>query len=225
MNSLKCAQCGLVNFATSTACRRCSAELTSEAPEFEYTPQVQPPMYAGRGLASWLLWIAGVTVMILVACYVSLLASSDGLSTEERQLVMSAIKELDRAGFSRESFALRRLVSYRSTDNWWNRYVGHQTAYAATNYPFGVVTLYPAFFKFPVDDVERATILLHEAYHVFGEAEKTALQKVWIGKQKLGWTSLSYSHTRVWKNTREWTAGGVPLLFRCGLDGQSDCLE
>ena len=162
---------------------------------------------------------------ILIGCYVSLLASSDALSPEERQVVMNAVSELERAGFSRESLALRHVVSYRSTDNWWNRYVGHQTAYAATNFPFAVVTLYPTFFKYPVDDIERATILLHEAYHVFGEAEEAALQKVWIRKQKLGWTSLQYSHTRVWKNTREWTAGGVPLLFRCGPDGRSVCLD
>jgi len=214
MNRLKCVQCELVNFATSATCRRCGAELSIETAHFQYTPQAPPSLYQGRGLGSWLLWIAGVTVTIVTCCYVSLLASSDGLSTEERRVVVSAISELDRAGFSRESFALRRLVSYRSTDNWWNQYVGHQTAYAATNFPFAVVTLYPAFFKFPVDDVERATILLHEAYHVFGEAEEAALQKVWIGKQKLGWTSLSYGHTRVWKNTREWTAGG----YRCYSD-------
>jgi hypothetical protein len=225
MKSTKCAQCGVVNFAASTACRRCSAELDAGMPQFRHTLRAQAPIYEGRGLGRWLLWIAGVTMTILIGCYVSLLASSDALSPEERQVVMSAVSELERAGFSRESMALRHLVSYRSTDNWWNRYVGHQTAYAATNFPFGVVTLYPTFFKYPVDDVERATILLHEAYHVFGEAEEAALQQVWIRKQKLGWTSLQYSHTRVWKNTREWTAGGVPLLFRCGPDGRSDCLE
>jgi hypothetical protein len=51
--------------------------------------------------------------------------------------------------------AVRTVVSYRRTDNWWNQYVGHHAAYAATNFPFGVVTLYPAFFRYAVDDTER----------------------------------------------------------------------
>jgi hypothetical protein len=183
------------------------------------------PIEAGRSFGRWVLWIAGVTAAILIACYSSLVLSSEGLGVEERQVVAKAIGELELAGFTRESFALRHLVSYRSTDNWWNHYVGHQTAYAATNFPFAVVTLYPTFFKYPVDDVERATILLHESYHLLGEAEEAALRRVWIAKARLGWTSARYSHTRVWKNTREWTAAGVPVLFRCGSDGQSDCLE
>jgi hypothetical protein len=222
MSSTKCRACGVINFADSPACRRCGAELTLAAVDVQAVPV---PREQGRGFWRWVLWISGVTATILICCYVSLLASSDGISGDDEQLVTSAIDALDRAGFSRESFALRHLVSYRSTDNWWNGYVGHQTAYAATNYPFAVITLYPAFFKYPVDDVERATILLHEAHHLFGGDEAEALQAVWIEKHKLGWTSTRYSHTRVWKNTREWTAGAVPLLFRCGADGESDCLE
>jgi hypothetical protein len=229
MSSTKCLACGVANFASSATCRRCGAEL----PPMELGAGSQSPVRSaqttpvdeGRGFWRWALWILCVTAAILISCYVSLIASSDGLSAEERRIVTSAIAELERAGFSRESFALRHLVSYRSTDNWWNNYVGHQTAYAATNYPFAVVTLYPTFFKYPVDDVERATILLHESYHLVGADEREALQNVWIEKKRLGWTSLRYSHTRVWKNTREWTSGSVPVLFRCGADSQSDCLE
>jgi len=222
MSSQKCHACGVINFSTSTACRRCGAELMPAGFDLQAH---SAPVARGRSFGRWVLWILSVTTMILLGCYLSLMASSSGLSVEERQLVTSAIGELERAGFSRESFALRRLVSYRATDNWWNRYVGHQTAYAATNFPFAVVTLYPTFFKYPIDDVERATILLHEAYHLFGEREDAALRRSWIAKSKLGWTSARYGHTRVWKNTREWTAGSVPLLFQCGQDGQSDCLE
>jgi hypothetical protein len=166
-----------------------------------------------------------VTVTILVSTYLSLLVSSEGLEPEERQVVMSAVDVLEKAGFEREVFLLRHVVNFRSTDNWWNQYVGHQTAYAATNFPFEVVTLYETFFKYPVDNVERAAILLHEAYHLLGEDEESALQRVWIEKQRIGWTSSRYGHSRVWKNTREWTASGVPVLFRCGGDGQSDCLQ
>lgn len=222
MSSTKCLACGVVNFATSATCRRCDAELPPGGFDLQGSAA---PVETGRGFWRWVLWVFCVTATILISCYVSLIASSDGISAEERRLVTTAIGELERAGFSRESFALRHLVSYRGTDNWWNNYVGHQTAYAATNYPFAVITLYPAFFKFPVDDVERATILLHESYHLLGADEAEALQDVWIEKHKLGWTSTRYSHTRVWKNTREWTSGRVPLLFRCGADGQSDCLE
>jgi len=231
MSSTKCHACGVANFASSATCRRCGAEL----PAIDIVPGLQSSISSartseirgdeGRGFWRWALWVCAVTATILISCYMSLIASSTGLSVEERQAVTSAIAELERAGFSRESFALRHLVSFRSTDNWWNNYVGHQTAYAATNFPFAVVTLYPTFFKYPVDDVERSAILLHESFHLLGGDEREALQGVWIEKRKLGWTSVRYSHTRVWKNTREWTAGSVPVLFRCGADGQSDCLE
>jgi len=51
---------------------------------------------------------------------------------------------------------LRYYANYRATDNWWNRYQGHQQAYAATNSPLGVVTLYGPFFTVAADDTERA---------------------------------------------------------------------
>ena len=181
--------------------------------------------YEGRSIGRWLLWILGVSATILVTAFVSLLVTSEGLTAHERQTVMNAVVVLEDAGFAKEARALRHVASFRRTDNWWNRYVGHPSAYAATNFPFAVVTLYPAFFRFPIDDTERATILLHEAYHVLGDDETFALRRVWFVKERLGWTSLRYSHTRVWKNTREWTLGAVPSLFSCGDDGQSDCVE
>jgi hypothetical protein len=222
MSRTKCASCGLINFASSPHCRRCGVELLAPEPAIE---PLSGPAGHSRSVGRWVFWILSVTVTILLTCYVSLLATSQRLSPEERQAVVNAVNELANAGFSRESFVLRHLVSYRRTDNWWNQYVGHQTAYAATNFPFGVVTLYPTFFRYPVDDVERATILLHEFSHVFGGREEEALRRVWIEKHRLGWTADRYSHTRVWKNTREWTVGSVPTLFRCGPDRQSDCLQ
>ena len=166
-----------------------------------------------------------MAVAILTTAYVSLLVSSDAVTRAERQTVLDAVAVVEDAGFSREAFVLRHLVSYRTTPNWWNRYIGHQTAYAATNFPFAVVTLYPAFFKFPVDDVERAAILLHEAHHVLGADEPDALRRVWREKRRLGWTAADYANTRVWKNTREWTASSSPPLFQCGPDFQSDCID
>ena len=176
-----------------------------------------------RSLGQWILWIAGVTVVILLSAYGSLLVTSDGLDAEQGAAVRRAIGVLKQNGFSREVSVLDRFVAWRSTDNWWNEYVGHQRAYAATNFPFAVVTVYPPFFTVAIDDVERAAILLHEAYHVLGDDEEQVLRHVWLAKQRIGWTNERYAHTRVWRNTREWTAGTVPGLFRCGLDGQSDC--
>jgi hypothetical protein len=171
------------------------------------------------------LWILGVVATILTTAYASLLLTSEALTTDERRAVNGAIVVLEQAGFAREASALSRLASFRRTDNWWNRYIGHPTAFAATNFPFAVVTLYPAFFRFPVDDTERASILLHEASHLFGGREEEALQQVWEAKQQLGWTEVRYGGTRVWKNTREWTRAAIPAFFTCGPDGESDCFE
>ncbi len=192
----------------------------------EEAPAPQPVEESGgRSFGRWILWILGVFLAILATAYASLFLTSEPVTSDERVVLMESIRVLDQAGFSREASALRKYASFRRTDNWWNRYVGHPTAYAATNFPFAVVTIYPTFFTRPVDEVERATILLHEAYHLFGDDEKFALHRVWLAKDRLGWTSSRYAHTRVWKNTREWTASEIPSLFTCGEDGQSDCVE
>jgi hypothetical protein len=220
--SNKCARCGLVNFAINDICRRCGATLRPEGPiEQEAPVQVRTE----RGFWRKLMWVFGMTLTLLFVGFMSLLTTSERLNFDERQTVADAIAVLEKAGFSREAFVLGNLVNYRSTDNWWNQYVGHQSAYAATNFPFEVVTLYPAFFKFAVDDTERAAILLHEAYHLFGAGEEAALEGAWVEKGRLGWSEDQYSQTRVWKNTREWTAGSVPALFMCGTDERSDCVQ
>jgi len=221
MNRSLCEHCGLPNFATSDTCRRCGAPcVLTQAP----TPTPSGDLtLGGRSLWQWAVWIAGVTVVLLLGSYGSLLVTSEGLASDQHAAVARAIAVLQRAGFSREATVLDRFVSWRSTDNWWNAYVGHQRAYAATNYPFAVITLYPPFFRVAVDDTERAAILLHEAYHVVGEDEEAALRRAWLAKQRIGWTEDRYAHTRVWKNTREWTVANVPGLFRCGVDGDADC--
>jgi hypothetical protein len=219
----------VVNFATSEVCRRCATPLAAHQDALSSDSGLVPPRLqaseGGRSFGRWVLWVLGVVVTIVTTAYASLLLTSEPLTDDERVVVMEAIRVLDKTGFSSEASALRRFVSYRRTDNWWNRYVGHPTAYAATNFPFAVITIYPTFFKYPVDEVERATILLHESYHLFGDDEKFALQRVWLAKDRLGWTSIRYGHTRVWKNTREWTVTEIPSMFTCGDDGQSDCLE
>lgn len=222
MNNTKCTECGAINFAADDACRRCKAVLprpSTVAPAQEFASEPR------RGLGQWVLWIASVTVSLLLASYASLILTSSGLSEDEKAMTTDAIAVLERTGFSQEAFVLQHIVSFRATDNWWNGYVGHQSAYAATNYPFAVITLYSPFFRFATDDVERASILLHEAHHVFGEDEDNALRRSWLERTQLGWTSERYGDTRVWKNTREWTTRSLPALFQCGADGQSDCLR
>ena len=103
------------------------------------------------------------------------------------------------AGYTREALILNHVVTYRETDNWWNLHAGHPEAYAATNFPFEVVTLYPEFFSVPVDDTERAVILFHELQHLAGADEETALTAVWLAKGRLGWTGVVDGGTQVWR--------------------------
>jgi hypothetical protein len=221
MRSKKCSQCGLVNFSADLECRRCGAFLGSRS---KVSDEAAGSSKGGkRSVAKKLLWIVGATLSLLFIWYVSLLASSDRLASEQKLVVYRAIEVLEQNGFTRDAFVLRHFASYRSTDNWWNRYLGHREAYAATNFPFEIVTLYPEFFNVAVDDNERAVILLHESYHLFGYGEVTTLEGVWRNKARLGWTAEKYGQTKVWKNTIELTRGNVPQLFQCGPDGQADC--
>ena len=156
-------------------------------------------------VARRLLWLAGMIVLIVFLWSRSLLMTSEPISADQRQMVMQAIALLEQAGFSREVVMLRHFANFRATDNWWNLYLGHRQAYAATNFPLGVVTLYGPFFTVAVDDTERAAVLLHEAQHLSGAGEEEALQRVWAEKDRIGWTADKYGDTRVWKNTKEWT--------------------
>ena len=223
MNSRKCPRCGLINFADEEACKRCGAALAG-ADSYELNEQAS----SRRGLR-WLikraLVVIGAVFALLLIFYGSLLKSSERLSYDQQQVVASSIKTLEEGGFSREAFVLRNFVAFRATDNWWNRSVGHREAYAATNFPFEVVTLYPEFFNNAVDDTERAAILLHESYHLFGSGEEAALESTWRNKKRLGWTKERYAQTKVWRNTRELTVNQVPQLFKCGLENNADCTE
>lgn len=204
-----------MNFAENQSCRRCGAALGIVVAEEPSVPRV--------GVGRRLLWIVGVTVFLIFCWSRSLLLTSDPIEPAQREVVLAVVRSLERAGFSREVVMLRNFANFRATDNWWNLYLGHRDAYAATNFPLGVVTLYPKFFRVPVDDTERAAILLHEAQHLRGASEEEALARVWRDKRLIGWTADRYSTTIVWKNTREWTAAAVPALFACGTDRHADC--
>ena len=172
-----------------------------------------------------LVFVAITVVFASFAWSRSLLLTSTPIDNGQRETVMRAVDVLNGTKFSREAFLLRHVANYRATDNWWNVHVGHPQAYAATNFPLGVITLYPAFFENTSDDVERAAILLHEAQHMLGASEASALEMTWREKSWLGWTADKYGKTSVWKNTLEWTGSEVPSLFQCGDYGHSDCVQ
>ena len=212
----------MVNFPNAESCKRCdSALLTSDLIQDSTSQEQTTP----RTLGKRIVWIAGMTMTIILIWYFSLRITSNGPDFDQRQSIAKAIAVLDSKGFSREAFILNNLVCFRTTDNWWNINSGHHEAYAATNFPFEIVTLYPEFFEVPKDDTERAAILLHEAQHLMGSGEVAALETTWNEKQKLGWTSALYSETKVWENTRELTLANIPTLFTCGPDQHVDCVQ
>lgn len=220
-NNRRCPNCGLMNFAVDGQCKRCGTALD----ETGAVQQVIEESEKRRLPLKRLLFTPALILIVLFVWYVSLLATSEPISFEQKQVVHRAIKVLEEKGFTGEAFLLENFVSYRATDNWWNSWVGHASAYAATNCPFEVVTLYPDFFNVPIDDVERAMMLLHESYHLRGRGEPAAFGGVWRDKAKLGWTQGVYGQTRAWRNVREFTGRYAPQLFTCGLDAKTDCIQ
>ena len=221
-NRRSCAHCGLVNFGEAETCRRCHHDLVETVPA---VPDVEAPASSARGARRTRLIVAATIGLSIFAWSRSLLLTSEPIDDSQRLMVMRSVELLEHAGFSKEVTMLRHFANYRATDNWWNNYIGHSQAYAATNFPLGVVTLYAPFFRTAVDDTERAVILLHEAQHLAGAGEPAALELTWREKSRLGWTAEKYGETKVWKNTKEWTAADVPLLFQCGTDGHGDCAK
>jgi hypothetical protein len=211
----------MVNWAEAAACKRCAAPFGG----VRETRVEQSSSSAGRSLSKRLLFVAGMVGAFVLVAYISLRATSEAVTFEQRQIVARAIELLEQKDFGRHAFVLRNLVSYRASDNWWNRYVGHTDAFAATNFPFEVVTLYPDFFKVPVDDTERAVVLLHESYHLMGAGEEKAFAEVWREKGKLGWTKNAYGHTQLWRSVRAYTERYAPQHFTCGKSGTDDCFE
>lgn len=165
-----------------------------------------------------------VTAAVLTGFYASLVYSADPLTDEQELLMGVSMALLDERGFKSEVFLLKNLAVYRSNDNWLNASIPKENAYAATNFPFGIVTIYPDFFVFPLDDTERAAILLHEAKHLQGEDEKEAYEYVWKNRYKLGWTREEYSGSEVWNEVRKQTIEVAPHLFTCDSEIGGDCV-
>lgn len=166
-----------------------------------------------------------VCIFTLLGFYLSMIFTSSPLKYEEKKSVNAAINILSEKGFSKEVFLLKYLSSYRSNDNWLNASTRLENAYAATNFPFEIMTIYPDFFEYTRDDLERAAILLHEAQHLKGADEKEAYEFVWRNRKQLGWTKEQYISSPVWRNVRTQTKEIVPNLFVCDWNEFGDCTE
>ena len=166
--------------------------------------------------------IAGAVFLVLFGWWVSLFATSEGLDDEQQVIVYRAVDLLEERGFSKEVFALRNVARFRSTDNWWNLYNGHYQAYAATNFPFEIVTIYdcaaPSLRRRPSGAALRAGGS-PRARRRPAAGRRT---RTWTLKERLGWTADVYGRSKVWKNTREWTQASAPDMFTC-KEVEIDC--
>ena len=215
----KCPSCNLVNFANIDKCARCGRVLLEVSSEGAKA-KTRKPRILKRVIAC-----VAVLLVVLFGFYLSLLFTSQSLNYDERTKVKSAIAVLDEKGFSTETFLLRYVTSFRANDNWLNASTREENAFAATNYPFEIMTVYPDFFQYPADDVERAAVLLHEAQHLQGADEKEAYEFVWKNRKQLGWTKDKYWNSNVWKNVRRQTKEVCPHLFVCDINEFGDCTE
>ena len=217
----QCPDCGLINFSAAFVCHRCNTDLGQVAPETSARRVVS----RRRRYFKRLLYTPVLIVVILLGFYISLRVTSEPLTTEQSATVARACALLQARGFASETVMLQRLTTLRATDNWFNRYLGHESAFAATNFPFQVLTLYPDFFDKTHDDTERAVVLLHEAQHLYGGGEDKAYEYVWRKRRQILWTKELYGATQVWHNVSEATHTYAPALFSCGLEQNLDCTE
>ena len=218
----KCPNCQLVNFATAENCRRCEYNL-QETSTFTQSEAKKSFFRSKIFLRAGGLFFA--ICIALLGFYLSLILSATRLEYNEKKSVERAVSILEDKGFDREVFLLRYLTAYRANDNWLNASVEKENAYAATNFPFEIMTIYPDFFQYTQDDTERAAILLHEAQHLKGADEQQAYEFVWKNRQKLGWTKENYGNSIVWRNVRKQTKEVTPELFICQLNDYGDCTE
>lgn len=215
----RCSNCRLVNYADAVTCSRCDADLVEAATEAR----------GRRSIVSTVIIRAVICVCACVAAllafYFSLVFSAKPLSVDQKYQVRQAIRLLRAKGFTTEAMLLDNFTIYRADDNWLNASVAKENAYAATNFPFEIMTLYSDFFTYPADDVERAAILLHESKHLQGADEPEAYEFVWKNRAALGWTKDKYARSVVWQNVRHQTLEASPHIFNCPEDEVRDCTE
>jgi hypothetical protein len=218
----KCPNCQLVNFEDAAYCLRCRENLVEViAPK----PDAAPKSFFRSKLFIRAGSVLTAVLIALLGFYLTLLVSAKRLAYDEQKSVERSIQILDDKGFGRDVLLLRYLTAYRGTDNWLNVSTREENAYAATNFPFEIITLYPDFFMYPNDDTERAAILLHEAQHLKGADEKEAYEFVWKNRKQLGWTKETYGNSIVWRSVRRQTREIAPQLFVCETKEFADCTE
>lgn len=164
-------------------------------------------------------------VLAVVAMYLSLLTTSLPPAPQDRPKIDSAIELLKSKGFEQEAFLLKRTVTFRSTDHWLNSLIRDENAYASTNFPFHIITLYGDFYTKTVDDTERAMVLLHEARHLLGENENEAYAYVWRNRHQLGWTLETHGTTPSYVSIEQITREIAPEVFNCPDKMWMDCTE
>lgn len=220
----KCPNCNLVNFLDAEQCRRCQFDLKNS----DVSPQIT---VENKKTNFWqtILKRAAICFLVIIFCifgfYLSLIFSASSLQASETEKVKRAILLLEAKGFSNEVFLLNYLTAYRSNDNWLNASVEKENAYAATNFPFEIMTIYPDFFEKTTDDLERAAILLHEAQHLKGADEKEAYEFVWRNRNKLGWTKEKYGNFKLYQAVKKQTKEYAPNLFICQDGDLGDCTD
>jgi hypothetical protein len=165
----------------------------------------------------------GSIVLAFIAFYLSLVATSLPPTKAERAEINNAIAVLTAKGFTDEVFVLKRTTTFRATDHWLNSFVDKENAYASTNFPFQIVTVYGDFFYKTSDDTERAMVLLHEARHLLGEDERDAYAYVWKNRERLGWTMEKYGTSEIYVTIEQQTHENAPELFNCPDKPWEDC--
>lgn len=215
----RCPNCRLVNFPNTDECARCRFDLIEVSTTGAGEPSLKSTILK-RAIVCLAVCVATVFVF-----YLSMVFTSAPLDTNQKATVARSIRILEEKGFAREVFLLEHLTAFRSNDNWLNASTRLENAYAATNFPFEIMTVYPEFFSQTTDDTERAAILLHEAAHLKGGDEKDAYEFVWRNRKKLGWTAESYAHSPVWRNVRRQTRENAPNLFVCETAEFGDCTQ
>jgi hypothetical protein len=216
----RCPNCSLSNFSVAENCIRCGDSLQNI--EVANTQKVK-----NKTLMATLIKRAAILALtlaiVLFGFYLSLIGTANRLAYDDTKTVETAIKIVEEKGFKKEAFFLKYIAVYRADDNWLNASVEKATAYAATNFPFEIITLYPEFFKFPIDDTERASILLHEAQHLLGSDEHDAYSFVWKNRDKLGYSEAKYQGSEIYNKVGEQTKEHVPELFVCPENEYGDC--
>lgn len=186
----------------------------------------QPLLFAVfTAIAQQIATYTSCVILALIAFYLSLISTSLPLAEHQRLEVDRAISVLESRGFDREAFMLRHTVTYRSTDNWLNMLTNDAKAYASTNFPFQIITLYPDFSYKSADDIERAMILLHESRHLLGENEHDAYTYAWKNRYRIGWSYHNYSATDLYLVVEQQTRENATEIFNCPDRPWEDCTE